>query len=56
MVMDVWQANLMRAFAKQRLQQDLDDTAASMAIDEDAFSEEVSMRDSAHWQYWSGIC
>lgn len=43
MVLDVWQANLMRAFAKQRLQEDL---AASTAPDDDddAFSEEVRMR------------
>lgn len=34
MVLDVWQANLMRAFARQRLQQD-DKLAAEAGLDTD---------------------
>ena len=40
MVMDVWQANLMRALAHQRLRQD-DQMAASMDLQDQDFLDEV---------------
>ena len=40
MVLDVWQANLMRALAQQRLQQD-GDSAAALGLTEEGFSDEV---------------
>ena len=45
MVMDVWQANLMRALAQKQLKQS-DETAASLGLLDQDFPDEVLRHDS----------